>query len=81
MVHDDAEAEDVAAVVVSLLLDDLGAEVERRADDLRTQIVVLADHGALAEVAQLHISVLVQQDVLWLYVAVNDVVRVAVEQC
>ena len=74
MVHDDAEAEDVGSVVVGLLLNDFWAQVKWRTDLPRLHVLLLIDHGALAQVAELDFPVLGDQDVQRLQIPMNYIV-------
>jgi len=58
VVHDYAEAEDIGAMIVCLLLDDLWTQVEWSAHLLGLQVAFFVDHGALAQVAKLDLAVL-----------------------
>ena len=80
VVHDHAEAEDIGAMIVCLLLDDLWAQVEWSAHLLGLQVAFFVDHGALAQVAQLDLAVLRDEDVQRLHVSMDDVVRMAMQQ-
>ena len=57
VVHNNAQTEDVRPMVVSLLLDDLRAQVERRANLPRSQVGLLSHACALAKISKFEFPV------------------------
>mmetsp|Transcript_54283 Transcript_54283/g.168043 ORF Transcript_54283/g.168043 Transcript_54283/m.168043 type:complete len:252 (-) Transcript_54283:59-814(-) len=75
----DAQRPPVHGAAVALALDDLGREVLRRAAE-RVRPRAWLDDLCKAEICELGVAVLAHQDVLWLQVAVDDVLGVDVRE-
>ena len=80
MVHDDAQTENICAMVVCLLLDDLRTEVEWSANLLTPEVCFFVDERRLRQVPKLEHTLLRNQHVHRLNVSVDNVMRMAVKQ-
>lgn len=79
LVQETPQCPNIALFVIGLLLTELGGEVERRAHH-RLGEFVAGEHLGDAEVSDLHLLILIHEDVEGLYIPVQNLIPVDVLQ-